>query len=92
MHVFYIAHHPNDCQTEAPEEQKKRNTGRGHIYVHVHIDSSVKRCLAQITGALQSIVTGPGLCNANGPAKKMQLAVRRGQWRALDLLCIEMQT
>ena len=79
MRVFYITHHSNVCQAEAPEEQTKRNTGRGHIYLHVHIDSSVKRCPAQTTGTLQSIVTGPGLCNANGPAKQMQLAVRWGQ-------------
>ena len=79
MHLLYIAHHTNDCHTEAPEEQKKRNTGRGHIHLHVHVDSSVKRCLAQTTGTRQSIVSGPGLCNANGPEKKMQDAVRWGQ-------------
>ena len=69
MHLLYIAHHPNDCQTEAPEEQNKHNMGRGHIRLHVHVDSSVKRCPAQTTGTLESIVSGPGLCNANGPAK-----------------------
>ena len=38
--------------------------------MHVHIDPSVKRCLAQITGALQSIVMAPGSATHTDQRKK----------------------